>query len=49
MLHYNYVYSMYILIKTFDILFYVSEKQEIYCNELKCRQHFPRKFLHVVS
>lgn len=41
-LNYNYVYTMYIMIKSSDILFiylfHVSEKEEVHPNELKCRQ-----------
>lgn len=52
MLNYNYVYTRYIIIKSFDILFtyfmYQGMKKYI-PNELKCRQYLPRIFHNMVS
>lgn len=43
-------YTMYIIIKASYIFFtYISEKEEIHSNELKCRHHFSRRFLNMVS
>ena len=47
---YNYVYYIhnYEILWYFIYLFYVSEREEIYSSELKCRQHFPSIFLNMV-